>query len=155
MRHFEDDAQIGIAISLLYRKGNAFLDVVLKQTGIGAGQHPYLLALADRESMRQDEFVQLFHVDKANVTRMVKRLCELGYVVRDNDPDDGRASRCSLTAKGRAVLPEIETALVRWYETMLAPLSDSERAVFVRCLTRIAQSETITMSEWNELPTHR
>ncbi|MFB8191148.1 MarR family winged helix-turn-helix transcriptional regulator [Microbacterium sp. NPDC055988] len=50
--------------------------------------------------------------DASNITRIVDRLQRLDYVVREPDPDDGRARLLTRTAKGDEVTARFEDAFV-------------------------------------------
>lgn len=51
------------------------------------------------------------YLDKASVVRMLDYLQEAGCITRKCNPDDRRAHILELTAKSRAMIPEIEKAV--------------------------------------------
>jgi DNA-binding MarR family transcriptional regulator len=79
-----------------------------------------LVPLFERDGLRLGELAAVSRLSKQAMTGLVK-LCEQdGFVVRERDEDDGRASRVSLSARGRRfqtvadeVLRELDEELVR------------------------------------------
>lgn len=68
------------------------------------------------EGARLTELAQMARVTKQSMGALVDHLCRVGYVERMEDPDDRRASRLRLTARGRAFTKEVR-AFVRGVES--------------------------------------
>jgi DNA-binding MarR family transcriptional regulator len=60
-----------------------------------------LLALYERDDVAAGELAARIHVDKSTLTGILIRLEKRGLITRENDEDDGRSVRVSLTEKGR------------------------------------------------------
>ena len=60
------------------------------------------------------------------MTRLVTALEDAGLVIRAVDPDDGRLTRISATARGRAVLARGRERRLRLLASRLAALDDGE-----------------------------
>ena len=67
------------------------------------------------EGARLTELAQMARVTKQSMGALVDHLCRVGHAERLEDPDDRRASRVRLTARGRAFTKEIR-AFVRGVE---------------------------------------
>lgn len=67
------------------------------------------------EGARLTELAQTARVTKQSMGALVDHLCRVDYVERVEDPDDRRASRVRLTARGRAFTKEVR-AFVRGVE---------------------------------------
>jgi DNA-binding MarR family transcriptional regulator len=65
-------------------------------------------------------------VSKQNMTGMATRLEQLGLIERAGDPRDLRASRISLTRRGRSAVEKLRPAYEQWLESMVGG-SVSER----------------------------
>ena len=61
-------------------------------------------------------------------------------LVREDDPDDGRAQTLALTAAGRALVPQLARLADENDDAFFAPLSAAERGVLEGLLRRLAQS---------------
>jgi DNA-binding MarR family transcriptional regulator len=70
----------------------------------------YKLQLYAGTSFRVTSLAALLGVDAPTVTRKVQQLERLGYVAREPDPDDGRASLIRLTQSGQDIVDRILAA---------------------------------------------
>ena len=74
-----------------------------------------LALLQDAGPLRASDLVARLGLDKSTVSRQVASLAHLGLVVRDADPDDGRAQVLTPSAEGSARLERIrEVRRARW-----------------------------------------
>jgi DNA-binding MarR family transcriptional regulator len=95
-------------------------------------------ALAERGPMRVTALADWQGVDKSTVTPQVRRLERAGLVDRAPDPDDGRASRLTLSAKGEAVREQVRRSGAGVIEEQMASWSEEDRRSFARLLGRFA-----------------
>ena len=70
----------------------------------------YKLRLYADAQLRITSLAALLGVDAPTVTRKVQQLERLGYVTREPDPDDGRASLIRLTRSGQTTVDRILAA---------------------------------------------
>ena len=63
-----------------------------------------LVELADRGPRRMTALAEAVLADPSTVSRQVAQLVDLGYVARQPDPEDGRASQLAATEQGLAHL---------------------------------------------------
>jgi DNA-binding MarR family transcriptional regulator len=68
---------------------------------------PILRLLSEAGPQRSGDIAACLAVEAPHVTRQVQRLEGAGYVERVPDPDDRRACRVSVTAKGREAVDRI------------------------------------------------
>jgi len=61
-------------------------------------------------------------VSKQNMTGMVGRLREAGYLDRNEDPSDLRSARVVLTRRGRTVVEKLKPVYEQWYAELVAGL---------------------------------
>jgi DNA-binding MarR family transcriptional regulator len=61
-------------------------------------------------------------VSKQNMTGMVRRLRDAGYLDRYDDPGDLRSVRVALTRRGRSVVEKLKPAYERWYAALVESL---------------------------------
>lgn len=83
---------------------------------------PLLRSLEQDGPARLSALAEQLGMDASTISRQVRSLEERGLVERGSDPDDGRASRVRLSARGRAALEAgtarrralLATVLDRW-----------------------------------------
>ena len=61
-------------------------------------------------------------VSKQNMTGMVGRMRDAGYLERNEDPSDLRSARVVLTRRGRAVVEKLKPAYEAWCAELVADL---------------------------------
>jgi DNA-binding MarR family transcriptional regulator len=73
----------------------------------------------------------------STASRVVDRLVRDGYISRQEDPQDRRQKRLTLTSRGQAVVDEAEEIMSRRTVPMLDALDEAEREQFRRLLARM------------------
>ncbi len=83
--------------------------------------------------MNEDEAIPMNSIscqldcDASNVTGIADRLLALGYIKRDENPDDRRVKMITLTEKGKAIRTGILSVLNEYTFSGLQTLTDSQR----------------------------
>ncbi len=78
-------------------------------------------------------------MDKVQVSRAVARLLRTRRIQRSTDGEDGRVTRLSLSARGRAIYDEIVPLALQLEERFLSVLSRDERERFDALMTTLSQ----------------
>lgn len=78
-------------------------------------------------------------MDKVQVSRAVESLMRARRVQRQTDPRDGRITRLSLTAKGRAIYDEVVPLALHLEDLFLSVLSNQERRALDGFLEKLAR----------------
>ena len=125
-------------LTLLYRQMIKELERELAPLELGPGRYIYLFGLYIRDGRKQQELADIIGIDKAAVTRALSRLEESGYIRRKEDKEDRRAMRVYLTARGRKLRPQLETAAVACIESLTLALDTDERLEMRRLLAKMA-----------------
>ena len=89
-------------------------------------------------------------ITAAAASQMVDRLVQNGLLQRDEDPDDRRVKRVTLTTKGNALVQEGVEARLKWLrdlETSLPEANHREIIASLSTLTEIAKELEETYSE--------
>jgi DNA-binding MarR family transcriptional regulator len=95
-----------------------------------------LTYLADQGPSRSSVLSEKFNVDKGAISRQVQHLCELGLLVREPDPVDGRAMLVSASPDAVRRLEAVDKDRRRWLEGQLAEWSEDDLSEFVTGLAR-------------------
>lgn len=86
----------------LHQRLQALGAQTLKPIGLSIPQFDVLSNLTEREGMSQSELAQRLFVTKGNVSGLIDRLVEAGYVERRAAPGDRRSHALFLTVAGRS-----------------------------------------------------
>jgi DNA-binding MarR family transcriptional regulator len=92
------------------------------------------------KAMTLGELSQRMMVSNGNVTGLVDRMVEQGFVSRRPSPKDRRAQLVSLTAQGRRFFAAMARANGDWIGEMFADLSGDEIETLMRLLAKTKAS---------------
>ena len=67
------DTPLAVSLSTIHRLHAIYLNSVLKQINLTAGQVPFLFQIAHSPGITQDEIAATAHIDKGTVARAVKK----------------------------------------------------------------------------------
>jgi DNA-binding MarR family transcriptional regulator len=89
--------------------------------------------------LRPGEIGARARLSKQAMTGLVKHCEDAGLVVRERDPDDGRAFRISLTARGRALQTVAAETLAELDREIVALLGSRQRDALVEALKGVME----------------
>jgi DNA-binding MarR family transcriptional regulator len=126
---------------LMQRMFRRFDALATDQTPCGkplsiAHAHALMVLLAKGEASQRDLGAEL-SIDKSNVARLCARMVESGHVIQRANEDDGRSRRVSLTARGRRIAREVETASGARFSALLAGVPADQRTQVVEALQHL------------------
>jgi len=130
MANVSDDRhpQTGYLIWNLSTKWRAAVDRALSPLGLTHGQYVVLATLfgVSRNGQRpsQRELADVGGLEPMHVSKLARSLERAGLLARDANPDDPRAYRLALTARGDAVLAQAVVSVRALHEQLLAPLGE-------------------------------
>ncbi len=110
-------------------------------TDTGARPHHYRLLAAVEESgpIGQADLGRATELDRSDVSVALGSLEERGLVERAPHPTDRRRNLVTLTDRGRAELARLDAVVNEAQEQFLAPLTASERPVFLDMVRRLGR----------------
>ena len=95
-----------------------------------------LFTLAD-QPMRSGELAEHLLADPSTVSRHIASLVRLGYVRREADPRDGRATILVLTESGREQVRAVREHRKQVFDEMLGDFTNEEVAELTRLMGRV------------------
>jgi DNA-binding MarR family transcriptional regulator len=96
-----------------------------------------MLAFLDEVGPQRSSVVsEKFNVDKGAISRQVQHLCDLGLLVREADPADGRAMLISASPDAVRRLDAVDRDRRRWLDEQLAAWTEGDLRDFVSGLER-------------------
>ncbi|MEN3772108.1 MarR family transcriptional regulator [Priestia megaterium] len=96
-----------------------------------------LQRLWQEDGITQRELARFLLKDQTNLGKMIDKLEEVGYIVREKHPTDRRAHLIYLTEQGRKIEKELATILTELNHNLLNGLTDDELAIFHKALETI------------------
>lgn len=98
-----------------------------------------LIGQAGDDGLRLTDLAKRMTVSPAYITRLVDRIEAAGLVQRGPDPDDRRALRVMLTARGAKLEAKLRPIMAEFSDNLLAALSKTEQAQLQDYLRRLAE----------------
>jgi DNA-binding MarR family transcriptional regulator len=96
-----------------------------------------LVELADKGPLRLTALAEAVMADPSTVSRQVAQLVDLGYVERQPDPEDGRASRLAATEHGLGHLAEGRRRRNEMIKRVLGDWTADDLELLVRLMERL------------------
>lgn len=115
------------AVARLHRLAASFEEVQ-----IAPAQSRVLLLLEEAQPQRISELARIDHCSQPTMTSQVKRLEANGWVLREIDPHDHRATLVSLTQGGHDLLEEIRVQRSHVLTPIVEAMADNQRAEIER-----------------------
>ena len=120
---------LGRCLSILDRLMKMYYDYNLADFEIGWGQQFYVEYLYDHPGASAQEMVECIRVDKGTLTKVMKKLTEIGYVEVVRSEKDKRMKFLYLTEKGVPAAKRIKEIHSNFYNILCSniQLSDIQR----------------------------
>ncbi|EMV9575393.1 MarR family transcriptional regulator [Listeria monocytogenes] len=133
------------AIAIIHRSESTLKNKKLLETGLNIGQLRYLWTLYKEDGISQESMAKRFMVDKASVTRHIKRLEELGMIRREIDAKDRRIQRIFVTETGFQMRDLIEEVTAEWSALLTANFSEKEKDDLMHLIGRLSDNAIIAV----------
>lgn len=121
---------IGRWVSIFDRLMKMYYDRGLAEYEIGWGQQFYVEYLYHHPGASPQEMADRFRVDRATLTKIIKKLTEVGYMRVESDEKDRRIKHLYLTDKAVPAAEQIKKVHRDFYRTLSCgiPPEDVEKA---------------------------
>jgi len=119
-------------------------DSRIRELGLTQPQWRAIAHLARDEGMHQAELAERLEVQPITVTRMIDRMEQAGWVRREADETDRRASRLFLTQNVQPILDELHEHAGAALDDLLAGIPEASRVQLIETLNRMKNNLTGT-----------
>lgn len=124
-------------ITKIAREAEKLVLYTLRESGIGTAEIDYIHALRHHPGATQAQIAELLHADKAAVARRTESLEAKGYLVRRENPADGRSRLLYPTEKAEGLKVSKAAIETAFYEYLTEVLSVEEQQAFGVLLDRL------------------
>jgi DNA-binding MarR family transcriptional regulator len=108
-----------------------------KSFDITPPQYATLLAVEKIPGIAKTQLADTVALDRSTIGELVLRLEARGLISRSSATEDRRVKKLKITAAGRRLLRDVEDAVNRAQEKILAPLAIHEAARFQEMLSKL------------------
>lgn len=126
---------------LLYIIGKGYVSYVnhhIQNLGINATQLHLLFEIADHSDINQEKIAERCNINKGAVARSIRKLEDMGLVMRQVDENNRRQNKVSLTSKGEETLEKSLDVLHQWEEEVILDEGYVDRQLLQTILRDIA-----------------
>lgn len=117
---------IGSRIAILNRMDRGFFAKRLKHYSLGSSEMAVLMQISYFGELSQDQVASNIMMDKASISKIVKKLLQKGYIYVARDTEDNRIHRLGLTLKGKEILPVLKDSTKEWLNILTTGFSAEE-----------------------------
>lgn len=117
---------LGRCLSIMDRLMKMYYDYNLADFEIGWGQQFYVEYLYDHPGASAQEMVEYIRVDKGTLTKVMKKLTEIGYVEVVRSEKDKRMKFLYLTEKGVPAAKRIKEIHSNFYNILCSSIQPSD-----------------------------
>lgn len=97
--------------------------------------------IGSRDGIHQKELAEMVRVNPSTMSEFIDHLEDDGYIVRNVDPDDKRATLITLTEKGTARVAEIHDEREERFSKLFGSLSEEEKVQLCDLLDKVIGDE--------------
>lgn len=123
-------------LRLLERQVELSLASQTECCGVTKAQCHVLLEVAGRQEPSVGELAEALDLDASTLSRAVDGLVKLGFLDRDEDPENRRRYRVSLSNKGEKKVAEIDEVCDAYYEGFLAAMTKKDQELVLEMMPR-------------------
>ena len=147
--HFSD---LGRYVSIFDRLMKMYYDHGLSAFEIGWGQQFYVEYIYEHPGASPQEMAECIRVDKATLSKTIKKLTEVGYIRVEVDEKDRRMKHLYLTEKALPAAKQTKKIHGTFFEDLQAGISREELTVTENTLRRMA--DNINKKVWHRMEEH-
>ncbi len=142
-------SNLGRYISIFDRLMRMYYDHGLSEFEIGWGQQFYVEYLYDHPGASPQEMATCIRVDKATLTKMIKKLTEVGYIRVVGDDRDRRVKHLYLTERAIPAAKQIKNIHAEFYNALSSGISPTELALTEQTLQHMV--DNINQKVWHRM----
>jgi MarR family transcriptional regulator, organic hydroperoxide resistance regulator len=113
---------------------------LLAEVGLHPGQEALLMELWQGDGRTQAELAEELAVEPPTITKMLQRMEAAGLVQRKPHPDDRRAQRVFLTARGKRLQQKVDRLWAQLASRSVAGLSDRQQSTLRSMLGTVTEN---------------
>ncbi len=145
-------SNLGRCISICDRLMKMYYDHGLAEYEIGWGQQFYVEYLYEHPGASPQKMAERFRVDRATLSKTIKKLSEIGYLTVAGDENDRRMKHLYLTEKAIPAAKQIKKIHADFYETVSAGIRQQDLELTEQILQEIANN--INKKVWHRMEEH-
>jgi Transcriptional regulators len=140
MQKIFDEYPYNLYIKNIAQKLREINDHLLLSYGLNTSQGILLWhinkSIEDHIEINRKFLEETMGLSGPSVTNLLKGLEKLGFIIRNNNANDGRNLYIDITEKTKQLIKEMSSAFIASEELLTSGMSEAEKVMFVSLLTR-------------------
>ena len=145
-------SDLGRCVSIFDRLMKMYYDHGLSAFEIGWGQQFYVEYLYDHPGASPQEMVEYIRVDKATLTKIIRKLTEIDYITVVGDERDRRVKHLYLTERAIPAAKQIKKIHAEFYSALSAGIDQVELTAAEQTLQKMV--DNINQRVWHRMEEH-
>jgi MarR family transcriptional regulator, transcriptional regulator for hemolysin len=142
MEYVDPEKSIGFLVYEVSRLMRRDFDARVQSLGLTQVQWRAIAHIAFQEGCHQSVLADLLEIKPITLTRLIDRLEEAGWVVRQPDQDDRRAIQLHLSEKARPLLRTMQEKSRETRARALTGINDDQFAALFEALKKMKENLT-------------
>lgn len=131
---------LGKYLSDLNRDFIKYSEPILSEYSLTLNMWRCMMIIESNKSCNLKDIAESLNVDNAIITRNIKKLEELNYIIKVKRPEDNRYFDLCLTDKGVFTLNIINKYQDKWYEKVIKDFSEDESSTLINLLKKLCSN---------------
>lgn len=127
----------GRQITKIAREVNKLVIRTMKEGGIGSGEMDLIHLVRHNPGLSQKEVSLQLNMDKGAVARRTASLEQKGYLIRRDNPADGRSQLLYATSEAEQLKTSKAAVESVFYEWLFEEFDEDEKKIFAAMLNRL------------------
>lgn len=127
-------------LSMIVRQMRVFSERKLQNRNLGFPEQLVLMYLSQGRECNQEQIAQHLGIDKGAIAKTIGKLEAKGLIKRQENPENKREKRISITAQANAVLGEMSQILQEWNDNIYAGISSEDIKEMERIIGKMAKN---------------
>lgn len=142
-------SNLGRLVSIFDRLMKMYYDRGLSEFEIGWGQQFFVEYLYRHPGASPQEMTEYIRVDKATLSKIIKKLAEIDYIKVVGDEEDRRVKHLYLTEKAVPAVEQVRRLHAGFFDTISAGISAKELALAEQILQQM--TDNINQKVWHRM----
>lgn len=134
---FDMNESLGFVLNKTALASKASFNQLIKEYDISPEQWSVIFRVVQNSKINQKELADSTYKDQGNLTRMIDKLVQKGYLNKKSDERDRRAVELVATKKSKSLVKEIIPISTLFNEQLTKDFSHDEKLKLIELLERV------------------
>lgn len=131
---------LGKYLSDLNRDFIKYSELKLSEYGLTLNMWRCMMIIESNKNCNLKDIAKSLNVDNAIITRNIKKLEDLNYIIKIKKLNDNRFFDLCLTEKGKVALDLINKYQEQWYEKVMKNFTKEESDILINLLKKLCNN---------------